>query len=197
MHRSKAAVAALLLLALHVAAPRAAAHSELVASDPADGAVLVAPPAGVVADFTEPVDPGRSSLELRGPDGGRIATGGVPSGGPATRMTIAGLAGLAPGAYEVRWTTVTPDDGGVERGTVRFTVAEPTPVPPTPTAEPPPTPSLAPIGSPSPSPTSPSPGPSAGPEPQAGTGIADLALPLVVLVALVAAGAAILLRRRR
>ena len=63
-------------------------------------------------------------MELRGPDGAQIASGGVPAGGPPTRMTIAGSRRWPPGVYEVRWTTVTADDDGVERGTFTFTVAE-------------------------------------------------------------------------
>ena len=109
-----------------------AAHSELESSSPAAGEVVVGGPTEITGEFTEPVDPGRSSMELRDPDGARIARGGVPEGGPATRMTIAGIPPLAPGRYTVRWTTVTADDDGVERGTFRFTVEAATPPPASP-----------------------------------------------------------------
>jgi copper resistance protein C len=199
----RAVRAALLAMVLLAALPLvAAAHSELDSSTPADGAVVAVAPAEISGEFTEAVDPGRSSMELRGPDGASIARGGVPDGGPPTRMTIPGLPPLAPGTYTVRWTTVTADDDGVERGTFTFTVAEPTPA--LPTAAPTPTPA-APTASPSTaSPTplpslSPGPTPSPTPEPDAApaAGIADLLIPLGVLAAVLAGGAAWLLRRRR
>jgi len=98
----------LALLSVPLLAGVARAHSELVSSTPADGAVLAAPPTEISGDFSEAVDPGRSTMELRGPGGAQIAVGKVPDGGEPTRIVIDGLPDLAPGAYEVRWTTVTP-----------------------------------------------------------------------------------------
>lgn len=204
MPSARAALAALLALAVLVVLPAAAlAHSELVASAPADGEVLSGSPAGITGDFSAPVDPGRSSMELRGPDGALIARGGVPEGGPLTRMTISEVPDLEPGTYTVRWTTVTADDNGVERGTFRFTVeaAGPSVTPsPAPTAGeaatpgPPPTPSPA-----SPAPASPvaKPAPSPAPGPAGGPG--DMVVPLVVLGLVLAGGSAWLaaLMRRR
>lgn len=193
---TRAARAALLAMVMLAALPAAvAAHSELDSSTPADGAVVAVAPTEITGEFTEPVDAGRSSMELRGPDGASIARGGVPDGGPPTRMTIPGLPPLAPGTYTVRWTTVTADDDGVERGTFAFTVAEPTPAPPTPTPAPtgsPAGPTALPSLSPAPTP-SPTPAPDAAPA----AGLADLLVPLAVLAAVLAGGAAWLLRRRR
>ncbi len=153
------------------------AHSELVTSAPAGGTTLTASPLEITGDFSEPMDPPRSSMELRDPDGRTIAMGGVPAAGPDTRMAITGLPALPAGTYEVRWTTVTPDDNGVGRGTFSFTVAPPSSSPTANGASPSPAPSAAPGGGTSSS--------------------ADVLIPLLLLVAVLAGGAIWLLRRRR
>jgi len=199
--RAAAAVLALLLVAVLPAA--VAAHSDLVSSSPPDGAVLTGPPLEITGDFSEALDATRSVLELRAPGGSVLATGGVPNDGPATRMAIADLPAFAPGTYEVRWTTVTADDGGVERGIFSFTLSAATPgaaapgasatTSTTPTPAPVPTPALSAAPSPAASPAaSPAPSPAPGPG-----SAADLLVPLVVLAGVLAAGAAWLLRRRR
>lgn len=185
------------LLALAVLPGVVLAHSELETSDPADGASLATPPATITGDFTEGVDPTRSSLELRGPDGTRVATGGVPADGPATRMTIPDLPDLAPGTYEVRWTTVTADDDGVERGTFSFTVEEATPAPtrtPPPATDSPATSAVP--GSAAPAATSaPAATPAPAPGPEVGAG--DVLIPILALGAVLLGGAALFLRRGR
>ncbi len=200
----RAAIAALLSAGLLVALPATTVgHSELVRSTPADGDVLAVAPTEIIGRFSEPVDPDRSSMELRGPDGSRVARGGVPDGGPLTSMAITGLPPLSPGRYEVRWTTRTPDDGGIERGRFSFTVAEPTPAPPT--ATPAPTSTATPVATPSPSPTAtPTATPAAasptvapGPDPGPTAGVVDVLIPLGVLVLVLAGGAAWLVVRRR
>jgi hypothetical protein len=191
MHHRRAALAAALSLLLAVLLPAAVgAHSELVSSDPADGAMLTGPPLEISGDFSEELDTTRSVMELRAPAGGVLATGRVPDGGPATRMAIVDLPAFAPGTYEVRWTTVTADDDGVERGTFTFTLLAATPSP-TPTAEPSSTPAATAPPSVAPAPT-PAPGPVAG-----STTTGDLLVPLSVLAVILAGGAAWLLRRRR
>lgn len=202
---ARGALAALLAAMLGAALPAAvAAHSELESSSPAAGDVVVGGPAEITGEFTEPVDPGRSSMELRGPDGARIARGGVPEGGPATRMTIAGFPALAPGRYTVRWTTVTADDDGVERATFRFTVEAATPEPespePTSTATLPPVPGAASTPTPLPTPTpvvEPTAAPTPQPDPASTAGIADALIPLAVLAVVLGGGVAWVARRRR
>jgi len=204
MHHRRAALATALSLLLAILLPAAVgAHSELVSSDPADGAMLTGPPLEISGDFSEELDTTRSVMELRAPGGGVLATGRVPDGGPATRMAIVDLPAFAPGTYEVRWTTVTADDDGVERGTFTFTLLAATPSP-TPTAEPSSTPAATappsaapPSAAPAPTPA-PSPAPSPAPGPVAGsTTTGDLLVPLAVLAVILAGGAAWLLRRRR
>jgi len=204
MHHRRVALAAALSLLLAVLLPAAVgAHSELVSSDPSDGAMLTGPPLEISGDFSEELDTTRSVMELRAPAGGVLATGRVPDGGPATRMEIVDLPAFAPGTYEVRWTTVTADDDGVERGTFTFTLLAATPSP-TPTAEPSSTPAATapPSSTPAPTPAraptpAPSPAPSPAPGPVAGSTTGDLLVPLAVLAFILAGGAAWLLRGRR
>ena len=110
-------------------------------------------------------------------------------------MVISPLPALAPGVYEVRWTTVTADDDGVERGTFSFTVVEASAAPTSSSATTPaPGTTAAPDATATPLPAASSP-PSPSPTPAAGVG--DLLLPVVVLLAVLGVGAAVLLRRRR
>lgn len=114
-------------------------HAELVASDPPDGGTLTTTPYTLTATFSEEIDAGQSSLVVESVAGAEIARGAVSPDYP-TLMT-ADLPLLEPGPYTVRWTSVTEDDQGVERGTFTFSVAAPgasaTPAAtPTPTAPP-------------------------------------------------------------
>jgi methionine-rich copper-binding protein CopC len=207
MSRPRVVLAAFLAAALLAALPAAvAAHSELASSAPAADEVVVGTPTEIIGEFTEPVDPGRSSMELRGPDGERIARGGVPEDGQRTRMTITGFGPLEPGRYVVRWTTVTADDDGVERGTFRFTVEAATPAPPTPeptataTSAPEPGQSSSPAPTEAPptsAATSPASTPAPVPDPAPAGSTADLLIPLAVLAVVLGAGVAWVIRRRR
>jgi copper resistance protein C len=173
------------LVAIAVLPGVAVAHSELVSSTPTAGETVTLPPTEIRGAFSEAVDPGRSTLELRGPDGARIATGTVPDGGDPMQMVITAVPSLAPGVYEVRWTTVTADDNGVERGTFTFTVAAAVEASAasTSSAAPTPSPVLPPAASPASGPT-------------AGTGIGDVLIPILVLALVLLGGTALVLRRR-
>jgi hypothetical protein len=129
-------LASLVVGALVLWAPAAIlAHSALESADPAANSTITESPTLIVGNFTEKIDPARSSMELRGPDGSVIAKGGVAPGDPeAVQMTITPPAPLAVGTYEVRWTTVTPDDNGIERGTYTITIAAAATAPATPVA---------------------------------------------------------------
>ena len=93
-------------------------HAELVSSDPANGATITTPYT-LTATFAEEFAPDRSSLSVENSAGAQVAAG--TANADATGMT-AQLPALPDGVYTVRWTTVTPDDNGVERGTYRFNV---------------------------------------------------------------------------
>lgn len=134
--RARAATAAALATILILAtATTALAHAELTTSTPADGAVLGVPPSAVVATYSEAIDPARSSLVVLDASGAEVAHGGVDPTDATNKTMKVQLAALSPGRYTVRWTTVTSDDNGVERGTFSFTVAASlTPPPLTPAA---------------------------------------------------------------
>ncbi len=185
-------LAALLVLS---AASAVLGHSDLVASDPADTAVLATPPTTVTLTFSEDLDPGKSSFRLVGP-AGTVGTGSV-SADPVV-MTLDGLA-LAPGDYEIQWTSAALD-GDILRGTLTFTVSQPAQASEAPSAEPSATvePSVAASAEPSsdasstPTPTSSA---AASSEPPPGSG--DVVLPIVIALALVAVVGVYLLRRSR
>lgn len=202
--------ALLLAVSVLLAMPAAvAAHASLVDSEPPAGGTVRGTPATLTATFDEGLDAARSRIVVRDAAGDEVARGGV--GDEPTEMTVELPAGLAAGDYVARWTAVTPDDGGVTRGTIEFSVeaasitqppaapsptaratapaATSTPVASTPTADaatPPAaaTPSLAPAGSPLPS-----------PDPDVATGSSDLLLALVIAGVVVGGLAAYLLRR--
>ena len=205
VHRLAAAGLVLLVAAVIAATPGAVeAHASLVDSIPADGEEVAEPgPTEVTVTFDEAIDPGRSTLELRDEAGETTAEGGVPADDvTATTMRLEPLP-LAPGRYEVRWTAVTPDDDGVERGRFSFVVTQSVATDgPSPTFQPSPEGSTTPP-EPSARPTDvvvPTTVPSAGPAPTTpggGAGSGDLLLPLLGLGAVLAAAAVFLLRRPR
>ncbi len=172
-------------LALFVLGPAAVlAHASLVTSDPANGTTLAASPATITATFAEAFDTTRSSMHLLGPDGTSLAATGPATASTAVSMTISGFGTLAAGTYSVQWTTITPNDNGIERGTFAFTVGASTSI----TSEPP-------SGVPGAAATaSTSPGAGGG---SASGGVGDVAIPLVALAALLAVGLAWFLRRSR
>jgi methionine-rich copper-binding protein CopC len=174
--------AVLILLVLGPAA--GLAHADLVTSDPADGATLMASPVTITANYLEAFDTKRSSMELLGPDGATLATNEPATAATAESMTISGFGTLPAGTYSVRWTTITPDDNGIERGTFTFTLAAGTLVPGA-------SPSAAPDAAAT---AAASPGVGAV---AASGGVGDVVLPLVALAALVVVGLAWFLRRSR
>ncbi|HYH91828.1 MAG TPA: copper resistance CopC family protein [Candidatus Saccharimonadales bacterium] len=189
-----AAVAALLLLPSGVLA-----HAELDVPTPADGATVEGTPTEIFGTFTQAIEPDGSSLILRDAAGDEVARGGLDPTDDQ-RMVIDPVPVLAPGEYEVRWTTISAEDGELDRETWSFTVvaaASPSPTvaaSASATAEP----SASPIASASASPIasaglSPAPSPIDG---SAAGSTTDAILPIVVGLALVLLGAGYLLSRR-
>lgn len=189
------AVAAALLLA--ISAPAAvSAHATLVSSTPADGEVLSAAPAEAVLTFDDPLT-GASSFVILDGSGGTVATGAPDSSAPTELRGP--LPDLATGTYQVRWTAAT-DDGHVERGVFRFTIATLTPAPSTPSPAATDAPTGQPAGTPAPTLT-PSVAPAATPAPIAdgdatGPDDGNVLIPIAVAGLLVGAGLALVLRRR-
>ena len=149
-----AASAAILLLLL---ATTALGHSQLTTATPGPDEEVSTVPDELVANFTQNLDAGRSSMELRDASGQRLATGAKDPAEP--RVMRMALPELEPGEYEVRWTTFSTEDGELARGTYTFVVvAGPSPSPSasaTPSSEPTPSkvapPSVAPTITPAPS----------------------------------------------
>jgi methionine-rich copper-binding protein CopC len=92
----------------------AAAHARLVRSNPADKAVLTAPPARVELWFNELLDQGFHSLEV------------IPAAQLKTKRTRVSIALklLPPGDYVIEW-RVLSRDGHSAPGRLRFTVKAP------------------------------------------------------------------------
>jgi methionine-rich copper-binding protein CopC len=188
-----ASIAALTLLLLPATV---LAHAELETTTPDDGAVVEGTPTEIVATFSEALDDG-SSLSLRDAAGDEVARS-EPDPDDPTRMVIADVPELAPGAYTVRW-TASSDDGHLERDTWSFTVAVVlTPSPTTaPTASATPAPSTAPTPTVAPTPSSAA-SPTASPAPGDGdpTSGTDVLIPIIAGLAIVAIAGGVLLSRR-
>lgn len=189
----RAAASATLLLAL--LAPAALAHAELKSASPGPDDRVTAP-AELVAQFSQNLDASRTTIEVRDAAGQRVVRGGEPGSGP--REFRLELPELAPGEYEVRWTSFSKEDGELARGSYTFTVvAAPSP---TPTATPAPT--LAPSATPSPTaaPVTPSPSPSssvapANPDTSDSDG-ASLAVPILASLLVILGFGTWMFRRR-
>ncbi len=175
----------------------AAAHAELVEATPADGATVEGTPEEISAKFSEALNPDRSTFSIRNAAGERLAVGRIDPE-DSTRMIIDPVPELAPGVYEVRWTSVGADPH-LDRDTWSFTVTpaptpSPTPAPtPASSASAEPTPSATP--EPTPTPAS-SPSASPGPTDPTGSSDGDVILPIVAALAIVLVAAAVLLSRR-
>lgn len=166
------------------------AHAELVSSDPADGAVLAAPPSAITLVFDEPLADG-SSFELVGPSG-TVGSGAIDPAAP-TQLILA-TPSLAPGAYQVKWRSVA-DDKDIERGVLGFTIASTSiPAAPTTPAETGPGASTAPTTAPGSAVASPAASGGSG-DAAAGSSTGDVLLPILAALVVVGAGAIYLLRR--
>jgi methionine-rich copper-binding protein CopC len=189
LRRFGALVSAAALAVLLLSAP-VAAHSELVSSEPADGAVVPSPFSGpVVLTFSEHLATG-SKADLVAPGGATIAKAVVDP--TARTMTFTLAAPPDPGAYEVRWVSIA-DDGDLLRGVLKFTVAAAPSPSPTPVATVAPSATATPVAVTAVPSTGPTPGPSAAGTPASGS---DVVLPIIVALIILGAGAAYLLSRR-
>jgi copper transport protein len=116
--------AALVALALVLlgAAP-AAAHAELVDTDPDEGAVVETAPSTVTLTFSEPVRLTSQEIVVYDSAGDPVpATAGA--NGTDVRVDLAGAADLADGTYVVSW-NVLSDDGHPISGALTFSVGSP------------------------------------------------------------------------
>jgi methionine-rich copper-binding protein CopC len=176
-----------------VLAPVAQAHSELVSSDPADGATLDAPPASVSFTFNEDLLPDFVRLIATDPAGvtGDLAVTAVE--GPT--VTADWPAGAGVGQWTVSYRVVSQDGHPIEGG-ITFSYAAPAPT----TSTPAPTsaaPTTAAPSSASPAPTSAAPSPSASPAADASGGSSGLLIAGLAVGAIIIVGAVLALVARR
>jgi methionine-rich copper-binding protein CopC len=110
------------------------AHTELVATDPAEGATVSAAVSTVTLTFAEPVSQQQTSIDVIGPDGTNFSTGTPRSVDAKVSQDVKPL---PTGAIRVLWKTVAAD-GDPEQGEFSFANAftAPTPAPTTTTATP-------------------------------------------------------------
>ena len=188
-----AALAVALLTPGAMLAPAALAHSELVSSDPADGATLDAPPQTVSFTFNEALMPDFVRFIGTDPSG---ATGDLPvSSVDGPTATIDWPAGAPGGEWRVNYRVVSQDGHPIEGGiTFTYAAASPT-ASPTSAA---PTSAAPTSAAPTPAPTSALPSPSTSPTADTSGGssgllIAGLAVGAIVIVGIVVA----LVARRR
>lgn len=102
----------------------AAAHDELIGSDPPEGATVASSPARVLLLFDLPVRPGFSTVTVTGPNRTQWQAG-APAEDGATVSTAVRPLGPA-GQYTIAYQVLSAD-GHPVRGAVRFTLANPGP----------------------------------------------------------------------
>ena len=175
----------------------AAAHAELQRAIPADGETVTEPVTVVTGSYSQDLA-ANSKLLVKDASGATVATGTVDPG-DVRRMIARPTAPLGNGAYEVQSTSVSADDGDIERVRWTFTVAaaaspSPTEIPSV-SAGPEASASVAPSRPASPSGTA---APSPSPAPTDATSDSNnVILPIIVALAIVAIGGVYLLNRNR
>ena len=197
MGGSRLRVASLIATFVILAVPGSAlAHAELQRSIP-DNAETVADPVTVVTGTYSQDLAANSKLLVKDASGATVATGTVDPGN-VRRMVARPDAPLGNGTYEVQSTSVSADDGDIERVQWTFTVAvaaspSPTEVPSVSagTSSPEATQSVVPSASAT---EAPSPSPAPG---DSTSDSSNVILPIIAALAIVAIGGAYLLNRNR
>jgi len=174
-------VLAAVLIVLGTGAP-AWAHNAFAGSTPKDGEILNQVPATVNLKFLQKLVPANITVTLVDPAGASVISGTPAFDGPTVLIPLrATVAGVYTATYAVQST-----DGHPVTGKITFTLTPAAvPPPPSPTAVPPPLPTTAPAAEPTPV--------LAGDESEGGTPW----WPWVVGAALVIAGLALVVARRR
>ncbi|MGH9210823.1 MAG: copper resistance protein CopC [Acidimicrobiales bacterium] len=113
---------AVVLVVLGLGATPAAAHAELVSTEPSSGQVVDAPPGQVVLHFSEGVDPPGDAIEVFDSAGDQLDVGDVTQGDGGRDVLVA-LPEIDDGAYVVTW-RVSSADGHPIRGGFTFRVGE-------------------------------------------------------------------------
>jgi methionine-rich copper-binding protein CopC len=197
MGGSRLRVASLIAAFVILAVPGSAlAHAELQRSIPDNGETVTDPVTVVTGTYSQDLA-ANSKLLVKDASGATVATGTVDPGN-VRRMVARPDAPLGNGTYEVQSTSVSADDGDIERVQWTFTVAvaaspSPTEVPSVSagTSSPEATQSVVPAASAS---EAPSPSPAPG---DSTSDSSNVILPIIAALAIVAIGGAYLLNRNR
>ena len=191
MPNSRGLLALIAAVLLFLGAPAAAlADADLVESTPkADSTVTQL--TQVILTFNQALNADRSSVVLR-TGGQTVAEGGVDLENPSTM--VAYIDAAVPGDYEVRY-TANSEDGHLVRDTFGFRF-EPAAASAVPTREPAATAGASASQPPATSGASSAPTTQPAPVPAPTAGTADVLLPIVAALGLIAVAGAYLLRRR-
>lgn len=101
-------------------APNAWAHTELVASDPDDGAQVIVALSSVTLTFNEPVDPDEATIDVIGPGNAEWESGAITAVG--NRLTMPVRPTGPTGRYTMAYRIVSAD-GDPVAGSVHFSLA--------------------------------------------------------------------------
>lgn len=101
-------------------APNAWAHTELVASDPADGAQVIVALSSVTLTFNEPVDPDEATIDVIGPGNAEWESGAITATG--NRLTMPVRPTGPTGSYTMAYRIVSAD-GDPVAGSVHFSLS--------------------------------------------------------------------------
>ena len=200
MGRSRLRAASLIATFVILAFPGSAlGHAELQRAIPADGDTVTDPVTVVTGTYSQDLA-ANSKLLVKDSSGATVATGSVDPGN-VRRMIARPATALGNGAYEVQSTSVSADDGDIERVRWTFTVAVAAST--SPTEAPSSSAATSPEASPSVPPSQPaSPSASAAPSPSPSpadstSDSSNVVLPIIAALAIVAIGGAYLLNRNR
>ncbi|MCS6882709.1 MAG: copper resistance protein CopC [Oscillochloridaceae bacterium] len=112
----------------------ALAHARLISSNPANGAILSAPPDRVVLVFSEELKPDGNLITVTDASGRQVDRGDTAldlNDPKRATLTVSLQGGLGNGAYTVQWRNMSTD-GHSEQGQISFSVgAAPAPLPAT------------------------------------------------------------------
>jgi copper transport protein len=116
------------LVTLLVATPAASAHAILLRAEPTIGGVTPTAPDELLLQFTEPVEPRFSQIEVDDGKGQPVTSGTVRTGDDAAALVIALKPSLADGWYRVEWHALSVDGHRI-RGVYLFGVGDAGPAP--------------------------------------------------------------------
>jgi copper resistance protein C len=112
-----------IVLSLMLASTAAFAHAELKTSSPAADATVQPVLSEVAVDFTEPVEPKFSTIEVQDSKGTRVDNADVKAKPGNSKRLAVSLKPLQPGTYKVTWRVISTDTHKTS-GSYSFKVAQ-------------------------------------------------------------------------